>query len=63
MNNKFKSATTETIKETGSYIQLYVYRVPKKNHNAMVQLDKQIMAWFNKHGVRMSSSSSAIARL
>jgi uncharacterized protein YbaA (DUF1428 family) len=51
MNNKIESATTETIKETGSYIQFHIYKVPKKNHDAMVQLNKQIMLWFEKHGV------------
>jgi uncharacterized protein YbaA (DUF1428 family) len=55
MNNKktTKSATTQTIKETGSYVQFYIYRVPKKNHDAMVQVDKQIMPWLEKHGGRM----------
>jgi uncharacterized protein YbaA (DUF1428 family) len=53
MNNKIESATTETIKETGSYVQFHIYKVPKKNHDAMVQLNKQIMPWFEKHGGRM----------
>ena len=53
MNNKIESVTTETIKETGSYIQFHIYKLPKKNHDAMVQLNKQIMPWFEKHGGRM----------
>jgi uncharacterized protein YbaA (DUF1428 family) len=48
-----KTESTTEIEATGSYVQLYVYRVPKKNHDAMVQLDKQILPWFNKHGGRM----------
>jgi uncharacterized protein YbaA (DUF1428 family) len=48
-----KTESTTEIETTGSYVQLYIYRVPKKNHDAMVQLDKQIMPWFNKHGGSM----------
>jgi uncharacterized protein YbaA (DUF1428 family) len=48
-----KSATAETIKETGSYVQFYIYRVPKKNHDAMVQVNKQIIPWLEKNGERM----------
>ena len=48
--NKIESANMETIKETGSYVQLHIYRVPKKNHDAMVQVNKQIVSWFGKQG-------------
>lgn len=41
--NKTTESTSEIEPTTGSYVQLYVYRVPKKNHDAMVQVDKQIM--------------------
>lgn len=51
--NKTTESTSEIEPTTGSYVQLYVYRVPKKNHDAMVQVDKQIMPWFNKYGGRM----------
>lgn len=53
MNNKIESANMETIKQTGSYVQFHIYKVPKKNHEAMVQLNKQIMPWFEKHEGRM----------
>ncbi len=38
---------------TGSYLQLLLYRVPKKNHDAIVQNLKQSVPWFNKHEVRI----------
>lgn len=47
------SANTETIKETASYVQFHIYRVPKKNHDAMVQLNKQVIPWFEKQGGKM----------
>jgi hypothetical protein len=39
--------------ETGSYLQLLLYRAPKKNHDAIVQNLKQSVPWFNKHEVRI----------
>jgi hypothetical protein len=40
MNNNTTTteSATEIEEETESYVQLYIYRVPKKNHDAMVQL-------------------------
>jgi hypothetical protein len=52
MNSKIESATREPIKETGSYVQFHIYRVPKKNHDAMVQVNKQILSRFEKQGGR-----------
>lgn len=53
MNNKIESATTETIeKQSGTYVQFHIYRVPKKNHEAMVDVNKQIVSWFEKQGGR-----------
>jgi len=40
--------------ETGNYIQLFVYRIPKKNHDAMVQLESQLTGLFRKHGIMSS---------
>ena len=39
--------------ETGNYLQHFLYRVPKKNHDAIVQNLKQFVPWFKKHGVRV----------
>ncbi|MDQ4101986.1 MAG: hypothetical protein M3115_07370 [Thermoproteota archaeon] len=39
--------------EAGSYLQLLIYRVPKKDHDAIVQNLKQSVPWFNKHEVRI----------
>jgi flagellar motor component MotA len=36
--------------ETGSIVQQFTYRLSKKNHDAMVQLEKQFMDIFKKHG-------------
>lgn len=38
----------------GSYAQLFIYRVPKKNHNAMVKLQEQIVSKWKKHGILFS---------
>ena len=41
------------IEDVGNYLQLFLYRAPKKNHNAIVQNLKQFVPWFTKHGVRI----------
>ena len=51
MENKIES--TVKIEETGNYLQHYLYRVPKKNHDALVQNLKQFVPWFKKHGARV----------
>lgn len=40
--------------ETGTHVQLFVYRIPKKNHDAMVQLESQLTAIFRKYGILRS---------
>jgi len=45
-----KSNVTEMEQELGSIIQQFIYRLPKKNHEAMVQLEKQFIEMFRKHG-------------
>ena len=35
----------------GEYVQFYLYRVPKKKHEAMVELEKKIDAGWKKHGI------------
>jgi uncharacterized protein YbaA (DUF1428 family) len=48
--------TTESakeIEETGNYLQLFFYRAPKKNHDAISKNLKQFVPWFKKHGVRI----------
>jgi hypothetical protein len=52
MENKIESAT-EIQEETGNYLQLFLYRVPKKNHDAIVKNLKQFVPWFKKHGARV----------
>jgi uncharacterized protein YbaA (DUF1428 family) len=48
--------TTESgtvTEETGNYLQLFLYRAPKKNHDAIVQNQKQFVPWFKKHSARI----------
>lgn len=49
-----KSDATEMEKETGSQIQLIVGRVPKKNHDAALQIYKQSSDLFRKYGLLRS---------
>ena len=51
MENKIESS--KEIEETGNYLQLFLYRAPKKNHDAMAKNLKQFVPWFKKHGARV----------
>jgi uncharacterized protein YbaA (DUF1428 family) len=51
MENKIES--TMEIEETRNFLQHFLYRVPKKNHDALVQNLKQFVPWFKKHGARV----------
>jgi uncharacterized protein YbaA (DUF1428 family) len=46
-----KSDTEGVDKEVGSQVQLVIYRLPKKNHDAMVQICKQSNDMFRRYGV------------
>ena len=48
-----KIESTTTIEETENYLQLFFYRAPKKNHDAIAKNLKQFVPWFQKHGVRI----------
>jgi uncharacterized protein YbaA (DUF1428 family) len=37
-------------KEIGSIVQQFLYRLPKKNHEAMIQLEKQFVDGFRSNG-------------
>jgi uncharacterized protein YbaA (DUF1428 family) len=45
-----KSNLTEIEQGIGSEVDHFVYRVPKKNHDAMVQLNKQFAEIMRKYG-------------
>ena len=45
-----KSDTGEMQRETGSLVQHVVYRVPKKNHDAMLHLCKEANDIFRENG-------------
>jgi uncharacterized protein YbaA (DUF1428 family) len=40
----------ENEQEIGSHAQIFIYRIPRKNHDAIVQLNKQIKDTLPKHG-------------
>jgi uncharacterized protein YbaA (DUF1428 family) len=52
MENKIESSM-EIEGKAGNYLQLFLYRAPKKNHDAIVQNLKQFVPWFEKHGARV----------
>ena len=43
--------STRQIEETGNYLQLFIYRAPKKNHDAIAKNLLQFVPWFKKNGV------------
>jgi uncharacterized protein YbaA (DUF1428 family) len=45
-----KSNETEMEQEAESIVQQFICRLPKKNHEAMVQLAKEFIPTFRKHG-------------
>ncbi len=51
MENKIESSIE--IEKTGNYLQHFIYRVPKKNHHAIVRNLKQFIPWFEKQGARV----------
>lgn len=51
MENKIESSME--IEETGNYLQHFIYRVPKKNHDAIVQNLRKFVPWFKKNEMRL----------
>jgi uncharacterized protein YbaA (DUF1428 family) len=47
-----KSNEMETKQQIGSQVQLFFWRLPKKNHDAMVRFAKQVNDLFRKHGMQ-----------
>lgn len=54
MSSMSKSNVTGSEEEIGSHLQLYVYRLPKKNHDAMLELNKRYTNTYRKHGALSS---------
>ena len=52
MENKIESARGIE-EETENYLQLFLYRAPKKNHDALAKNLMQFGPWFKKNGVRI----------
>jgi hypothetical protein len=51
MENKIESSME--IEETGNYLQHFTYRVPKKNHDAIVQNLRKFVPRFKKNEIRL----------
>ncbi len=51
MENKIRHSSD--IEEIENYLQLFIYTVPIKNHDAIVKNLKQFIPWFKKHGARV----------
>lgn len=47
--NKNESAT----QEIGNHLEIFLYRVPEKNHDAIVTNLKKFIPWFETNGVRI----------
>jgi uncharacterized protein YbaA (DUF1428 family) len=52
MENEIESARGIE-EETENYLQLFLYRAPKKNHDALAKNLMQFGPWFKKNGVRI----------
>ena len=51
MENKIESSIE--IEETGNYLQHFIYRVPKKNHDAIEPNLRKFVPWFKKNEIRL----------
>ena len=47
-----KSNEMETKQQIGNQVQLFLWRLPKKNHDAMVRFAKQVNDLFRKYGMQ-----------
>lgn len=45
------SKTDSPNKETANHVEVFFYRAPKKNHDAVAQNLKKFVPWFNKNEV------------
>jgi uncharacterized protein YbaA (DUF1428 family) len=51
MENKIESSME--IEETGNYLKHFIYRVPKKNHDAIEPNLRKFVPWFKKNEIRL----------
>jgi uncharacterized protein YbaA (DUF1428 family) len=47
-----KSNEIEIKQQAGNHVQIFLWRLPKKNHDAMVQFANQVNDIFRKHGMQ-----------
>jgi uncharacterized protein YbaA (DUF1428 family) len=41
------------MEQLGGHLEAFIYRVPKKNHDAIAQNLKKFVPWFDKNGVKV----------
>ena len=51
MENKIESSME--IEEMGNYLQHFIYSVPKKNHDEILENLRKFVAWFKKNEIRL----------
>lgn len=49
--SKSDVAENRVATDKGSHLQQFIYRLPKKNHEEMMKIQKQFNAIFREHGV------------
>jgi uncharacterized protein YbaA (DUF1428 family) len=50
--SKSEATEIDEEKEIGSQLQLFIYRIPKKNHDVMVKFGKQVNDLFRERGLQ-----------
>jgi uncharacterized protein YbaA (DUF1428 family) len=45
-----KTKLQTKVREEGSYVQLFVYKMPKQNNQRMLNLQKQLTSMYRNHG-------------
>jgi uncharacterized protein YbaA (DUF1428 family) len=45
--------TGSVTQETGNHLEVFLYRVPKKNQDAVAQNLRKFVPWFQRNGVRI----------
>lgn len=61
--NKFMDKAETDTKETGGHLEVFFYRAPKKNRDAIAKNLKKFVPWFEKVGARIEYFQFAESRL
>ena len=49
-----KTKLQPKLREEGSYVQLFAYKIPKQNNQRMISLQKQLTSMYRNHGTLQS---------